>query len=374
MNNEKSIKIFVDCHVFDDGFQGTRTYLQGIYEHLIKEDNFHFFLASNNSENLKAIFGAQQNITFVTYKYKNKFLRLLFDIPAIIKKHKIDYAHFQYIVAPIKKCKYIVTTHDLLFIDFPNYFPTLNRLINTFLYKLSLKSTDIKLTVSQYSKLKIENHFHFQDVAITPNAVNEVFYEAYDKAVVKKEVAQKFNLKKYIIYISRWEPRKNHQLVLKSFVELKLYKEYQLVFIGDSSIHSKEYFDFYDTLESRIQNQILSFQKTDFQTMLTLLRGADVSVYPSIAEGFGIPPLESVAARIPTLCSNTTAMSDFDFMNQFLFNPYDQEEFKQKLKLILETDCSEEMKRLSNVVKEKYNWKTSASVLKDKIIENKKGE
>jgi glycosyltransferase involved in cell wall biosynthesis len=371
MNKENRVKIFVDCHVFDDGFQGTRTYIEGIYTYLIKCQEFEFFLASNNSEALKSIFGSHPNVNYITYKYHNKFGRLLLDIPQIIKRYKIDYAHFQYIVSPFKRCKYIVTTHDVLFIDFPEYFPFFNRIKNTILYKFSAKFSDIRLTVSGYSQKTIDNHFSLKDYHITPNAINDTFFENYDKALIQREVYEKFKLKEYIIYISRWEPRKNQQLVLKAFVDLKLYESHQLLFIGDETIHNKAYADIYEKLDASVKSKIYSFQKTDFQTMLMLLRGAKAAVYPSIAEGFGIPPLESIAAKIPTLCSNKTAMSDFDFFEDFFFDPYDQNEFNQKLKMILENDFSEKINTISQKIQNRYDWEKSAEILKG-LIKDKK--
>ncbi len=369
MKTKKNIKIFVDCHVFDFGFQGTRTYIQGIYKEFIKDDSFDFYFAANNIENLKTIFGVSKNIFYVKYSFKNKFLRLLIDIPKILKREKIDYAHFQYIVPPIKKSKYIVTTHDLLFIDFPVYFTFLNRIKNTFLYKKAINKADIKLTVSEYSKQRIVEHFNIdvKEIQITPNAVDSIFFGDYDKTEIIKRVEKKYSLKDYIIYVSRWEPRKNHELILKAFVDLKLYETNQLLFIGDTTTSNKSYSEIYDNINDEIKNKIICLQKLDFESMLMLLRGAKVSIYPSFAEGFGIPPLESIAAKIPTISSNQTAMSDYEFMDEFLFDPNDYEELKVKLKKILENDYNDEFKLISNEIKEKYTWFKSMSVLKDCI-------
>lgn len=100
--------------------------------------------------------------------------------------------------------------------------------------------------------------------------------------------------------------------------------------------------------------------------MITLLRGASVSVYPSKAEGFGIPPLESIAARIPTILSNTTAMSDFDFMREYSFNPSDNQEFADKLRMVIDkkdVDIENKIK----IIKQRYNWKLSASIFNNRI-------
>lgn len=371
MSIKNTTAVFVDCHVFDNGFQGTRTYIEGLYAELIKQKDLHFFLGSYNPDNLVSVFGKHSNVTYIKYRYQNKYLRLLIDIPQIIKKNNIDFAHFQYTVSPFKRCKYIVTTHDVLFIDFPFYFKFFNKIVNTFIYKQSAQWSDIRLTVSEYSKQKIEQHFALSNYEITSNAIDDAFFENYDKESIKAKVEKEFSLKEYIIYVSRWEPRKNQQMVLRAFVDLKLYKKYQLLFLGDDSIVNHEYNEIFNLMSSEIKKQVISLKNIDFQTMLLLLRGASASVYPSIAEGFGIPPLESVAAKIPTICSDKTAMSDFSFFKEFYFDPYNQIEFNKKILQILEENRSSDFEIMAQKIKEKYNWEKSSTVLYQLIQQNK---
>lgn len=353
----KSTKIFLDCHVFDGNFQGTTTYLKGLYSELLKDKTKQFYFGTSNITFLKTIFGAHDNLTYISYKTKNKFYRLLFDIPKIIKQNKIDFAHFQYVVPPIKKCKYIVTIHDVLFLDFPEYFPFLYRLKNKFLFKRSAKCSDIVLSVSEYSKNQIQKHFKIEKVTVTPNAVDLVYFEKHNKASSKEQVAKEFGTTNYFIYVSRWEPRKNHDRLLKAFVENEYYKTHSLVFVGDKAIENKVYNDYYSSLPDNIKTKIFTFNKVNFQDLLLLVRGATLSIYPSIAEGFGIPPLESLAAKIPTICSNTTAMADFQFFGDCLFNPLDLEDLKDKMEIGLK-DTQSEKKR--DQMTAKFNWQFAA--------------
>lgn len=355
----KRTNIFVDCHVFDDGFQGTTTYLKGLYQELVKDTSIHFFFAGDDVENLQKIFGSSPNISYLKYKSKNKFYRLIFDIPSLIKSNNIDFAHFQYIVSPVKRCKYIVTTHDVLFIDFPDYFPRLNALKNKFLYKWSVKASDVVLTVSEYSKAQIEKHFAVKNVWITTNAVSEEFFETYEKKKIQDEIFQKHGISKYIICISRWEPRKKQDLILKSYINLELYKKYDLVFIGDTTFENKKYNELYANLDNEIKQNIHTFEKVPFNEMLSFLRGSELLIYPSIAEGFGIPPLESVAAKVPTITSNATAMSDFDFLKKYSFDPMNQQDFEEKLLLALTIEDLE-LDELETALKQKYSWKKAA--------------
>ncbi len=357
-------KIFVDCHVFDGGLQGTTTYLKGLYLELIKDKTIKYYLASCDSNNLKSIFGEHNNVTFLQYKTHNKYSRLLLDIPRLIKKNKIDYAHFQYIVSPIKRCKYIVTLHDVLFLDFPTYFPLKYRIVNKWLFMLSAKYSDIVLSVSEYSKNQIQEHLKIANVAITPNAVDPVFFENYNKKEAIEIIKNKYNFENYFLYVSRWEPRKNHDLLLKVFVENDYYKTYTLVFVGDMAILNKTYIDYFESLDDAIKNKIKTLNKVNFNDLLELVRGSNISIYPSIAEGFGIPPLESIAANVPTICSNTTAMSDFQFLGDCLFNPFNPYDLSEKIKIGLEDKNVVEKREF---IKENYNWNVAANNFKKAI-------
>ena len=87
-------------------------------------------------------------------------------------------------------------------------------------------------------------------------------------------------------------------------------------------------------------------------------------VFPSLAEGFGIPPIEAILAGVPTLCSNRTSMSEFVFMGEDLFDPYNIDELQNKMlnKLSKSHDLkrAEELKQLVNAM---YSWKGSAKKL-----------
>jgi glycosyltransferase involved in cell wall biosynthesis len=353
----KTTSFFVDCHVFDGNLQGTTSYIKGLYSELIKDKSKTFFLAAFDIQNLQSVFGTYENLVYLKYKSKNKFIRLLFDIPKLIKTNAIDYAHFQYIVTPIKKCKYIVTLHDVLFLDFPEYFPFFYKIKNKFLFKASANYSDVVLTVSEYSKKQIQEHFNISKIAITPNAVDPIYFETYNKKTAKETIKSKFKVTDYFLYVSRWEPRKNRYTLLKSFVENQYYKEYNLVFVGDKAIKDVIYETYYDSLDCEIKESIYTFTEVNFQDLLLLVRGASLSIYPSIAEGFGIPPLESLAAGVPTICSNTTAMSDFYFLENCLFDPLSIADINKKIQIGLNDNIVLQKRA---IVQAKYNWKFAA--------------
>lgn len=363
---DKKLKFFVDCHVFDKGFEGTRTYIQGLYLELINDKNKMFYFAGLNINVLEKIFGKKENVYYLKYTSKNPFYRLLIEIPFMIKQNKIDFAHFQYRTPPIKKCKYIVTTHDVLFEDFPNDFPKIDRIQSYYTYKYSAKIADLVFTVSEYSKNKIQKHLKIKNVVVMHNGVDEVFFEDYNKIDIQKELKERYNISNYILSVSRFEPRKNQHLLLKYFILEKLYKTYDLIFIGNKTFENKEFDEIYNNLNEEIKSKIKIFQGIEFSAFIKIIKGARLAVYPSRAEGFGIPPLESIAAGVTTICSNTTAMSDFVFFNEYAFNPNDENDFIRALRFALISE-DKNIKEKVKFVKEKYNWKNAAKLFEKEI-------
>ncbi len=360
----KKVKIFIDAHVFDYGFQGTTSYIQGIYTEMIKNKAIDFYFAAAQPEKLKAIFGTSANVYYLKYRSTNKFYRLLIDIPLLIKKHRIDYAHFQYVTPFFKNTKFIVTLHDLLFLEFPDQFPFLYKLKNRFLFKQSAKKSDIVLTVSEYSKKNIEKYFDLNRIYIAPNAVQPVYFEKYDKEEYRNTILNKYGFKNYFLYVSRIEPRKNHHTLVDVFFENNYYNDYDLVFIGSKSINYKALEQVLSQLPEAVKKKIHFFENVSNEDLMLFLRGASLFVYPSLAEGFGIPPLEAVATLTPTACANTTAMQDFYFLNENAFNPLDKKDMNEKINIALN---DRDLLYKKNELLHRYNWQLSAQIV-EKLI------
>lgn len=344
------MRLLVDCHVFDGKFQGTRTYLQGLYQNMTTHSDIEFFFAAQDIENLKRYFGESNNIHYIVLKNSGSLKRLAFEYPSLTKKYSIDYAHYQY-VSPLKKaCKEIVTIHDLLFLDFPQYFPLSYRLKNGFFFRHSAKRADLLLTVSEYSKNAICRHFHIskEKVFLTPNAVLD------NGETSNIDVKKAWNLNKYILTVSRIEPRKNQLSLLKAFARSKLYAcDYKLVFIGSPDLNYREFHEYFNHLPKEIKEHVV-MRTASFGELVALYKNADLFVFPSFAEGFGIPPLEAVIYGCPILCSNTTAMAEFAFPEEMIFDPHNVKELEEKMLCALEEPfCISPMQKKMQA---KYDW------------------
>lgn len=360
------IKILVDAHVFDHSFQGTATYIKGLYNSLVNDECFEITLCARNIENIKVHF-PNERFRFIQLKSESKIKRLLIEIPGIIRRNQFDFAHFQYIVPFVKYCKFIDTVHDVLFLDYKSYFPFLYRLKNGILFKHSANRSDVVLTVSQYSKDRIIENFCIKEenVFVTPNAVDIIDFNNLS------DVKSKYNLKKYILFVSRFEPRKNQIGLLRAYISLQLFNQgYDLVFIGSKNekIEQEEYDRLMLEIPQELKSNIKFFENIPFDDLFSFYKYADCFVYPSFAEGFGIPPIEAANLNCKVLCSNKTAMKDFSFF-KYTFDPNNQLEFNSSLQQIL-NDCEYPFNEIKDEVLTKYNWKSISNNF-SKILLNK---
>ncbi len=354
------IKILVDAHVFDGEFQGSRTFIENIYRALIKNyaQDFRFYFAAHNTGVLKKVFGDEHE--YLQLKSTNKYTRLLFEFPSLIKQHKIEWAHFQYISPLFKPCKYIVTCHDVLFERYPQYFPLSYRLSKHFLFKRSARGSDLLTTVSQYSKNEIAHFYKInkKDIHITFNGVNK----SEELNAIKPN-------EPFLLYVSRIEPRKNHHLLLAAMKKLGLFeKGYKLMLVGKESIPNSAFNSLKSELLAKHPGSIIIKENISEEEKNKLIDACSLFVYPSSAEGFGIPPLEAALRLKPVLCSNKTSMQDFDFFGKGHINPDNPKELEGAISGFLNGHINPDLKAIANEIERKYNWNKSADALADLIL------
>ncbi|GLU51240.1 glycosyltransferase family 4 protein [Dyadobacter frigoris] len=370
---DNKIKLFVDAHSFDKEFQGTQTFIRELYTQLMSDHpELDIYFGASNTANIQKIFPELPSANILPYKNRKiSLLRFVYDIPEYIEKYQFNFAHFQYII-PKKKagCRYIVTLHDVLFNDYKNDFSLIYRLTRSVLFGRSIRRADIKTTVSDYSKGRICQHYNLsaKQVHVIRNGVNDSlmhFQDSRHEAV--SLVRQKFGVENFILYTSRFEPRKNQLLLLKKYLKLDLYKKgIALVFIGSESVKIPALTKLINELTQEQRKYFFWFKQVQQADLAAFYRACRLFVYPSKAEGFGIPPLEAAVCQAPVLCSSATAMKDFIFFEPYRFDPSDERDFEQKLLMMLSLPPDKTfISRVATRIQQQYHWKKSSEKFYD---------
>lgn len=365
------MKLLIDAHCFDQvSTEGINTHIKGIYTHMpALAPDIEFYFAAADTSRLHQVFGAAPNIRFVKLRNSGRLSRMMLEFPDIIRKLGIDAAHFQYFAPPFKNCRTIVTLHDLLFKDFPASFPHSYRLSRDIVFRHSARRADIIATVSDYSRSRIAAHYGISAdrILLTPNAVADDFFEIDRMQALNHILAR--GVRPFILNVSRIEPRKNQISVAKAFVELGLARRgLDLVFINQPTIPVRDFEHFIASLPEDVRCRVHRIGAVSHEELKLWYGAASLFVYPSLAEGFGIPPLEAAAAMTPTICHDSTAMSEFRFLGPNLADLSKPENLK---KLILSNidnpPSADRLAEISDAVRQRYSWKASAESLLEAI-------
>lgn len=201
--------------------------------------------------------------------------------------------------APIFYKNKIVTLHDIIFRLHPEWFSRLFSIWYNFLIPLITKKSKKILTVSNHAKKDINEHLYvsFDKIEVIYNSVCDDF---------KIDIPFKNIKKKYILSVSSLDPRKNFEKLILAYLNLGE-TEYDLVIVGSESKSFPKH-ELFNTIKSNTKIKFTGYI-TD-KELVKYYKEASLFVYPSLYEGFGIPPLEAMACGTPVLVSNNSSLPE----------------------------------------------------------------
>jgi glycosyltransferase involved in cell wall biosynthesis len=249
-------------------------------------------------------------------------------IPLSLARERAHLVHEPHYVLPVAtRCRSVVTIHDCIHLMFPEYLPGKLAYVYARASMWSaVKKADRILTVSEASKRDI---LHFFDVA--PEKVN-VIYNAIDERFLgppdeerMELVRQRYQLDHpFVLYVGNIKPHKNLERLLHAFAHVRAdgLEELRLVIIGDEL--SK-----YPPLRQavhrhRLEKYVRFFGFQPYDTLAAFYRLARAFVFPSLYEGFGLPPLEAMACGTPVITSDVSSLPEVAGGAALLVDPRDR--------------------------------------------------
>lgn len=259
----------------------------------------------------------QNNSEILIKSYSNHYKATvwkLINAPLKLKTVKsLDLVHDLNGIGPLSfnmPFKKVVTIHDMIPVLFPDAFDFPIASIYKYLLPKTLKSASKIITVSNCTKEDIISYYNVssEKIKVIYNAVDERFTPQKSQEIAK--VRNRYGLNfPFILYVGTLEPRKNIPFILKAFHNIrKNYIDYKLVIAGKKGWKYKEIFDTINALN--LQNHVVFTGYVLDEDLPGLYAAADLFVYPSLYEGFGLPPLEAMACGTPVITSNTSSLPE----------------------------------------------------------------
>ena len=305
------MRIGFDLHVVDGMFQGSRTHVIELFSRVAKLcPEFEFIAMLDGVDRLKQDYPAFDlpNVQLERMKHTGSIRRLMWDLPRMQRKLALDLLHMQYIVPLPSFSPTVVTIHDVLFESHPEYFTRFFRLRSRLFMRLAALQAEHVFTVSEFSKREICERYSMQpaDVTVTPNSADfSRFYPGLDGI----DLVTKRGLKSggYFLTVGRLEPRKNHSTLLKAYVALGPDVP-TLVIVGQRDFGFEAMLA--EVADSEARSRIVILEDVSDKELPALYRHCLAFAYPSLAEGFGMPPLEAMASGVPVIVANNTGLTE----------------------------------------------------------------
>ncbi len=368
MNPATRPRIGVDLHTLEGLHQGSRTHCLELFARVIPllpwMDFFLFVDTSRWAPDLRERF-AFANAQVVDMPHGNPVQRLLHQLPGLVRKHRLDLLHTQYICPPVSSAANAVTIHDILFEPYPQYFATLLRLRSKLLFRRSARAADLLFTVSDYSRRELAQRYGVALDRITTIA-NGVDAQRFHPGMEGRDEVQRLGLQpgEYILSVGRLEPRKNHLGLLQAYATLAEPRP-RLVIVGQRDFGFSGFLDARTALH--LEQQVLVLEDVDDTLLPHLYRHAKLFAYPTFAEGFGMPVLEAMSSGTPVITSNTTSLPEISGDAAMLVDPHRPEQIAAAMQAVLaDPRVAAEMRRVGIEQASRFGWDGPARLLADR--------
>lgn len=337
-----------------------------------------FFALKNTAkktERARALFG--ENVNFSVCKWFSSSLAkkiwLLLPLPYRLFFHeKADVScFFNFTVPPFAWGKKVVVIYDTVIKDFPETMNYKTRFVLGTTLSRSIKRADKIVTISQFSKACIMRHYGVDEekIAVVPCGLREdVFNTSYSEQECEEAKARYGISGNYLLYLGTLEPRKNIERIVEAYGMLR--KELndcpKLVLAGGKGWLFDSIFE--RVKELQIEDDVIFTGYVRDEDVPLIMSGAMTFCFPSLFEGFGMPPLEAMACGTPVITSNCSSIPEVVADAAITVDPYDVNALYEAMKNVTtNSDLREELSLKGLERCKLFSWQTSAKLFLETI-------
>jgi len=290
---------------------GNATYYRELVKELVNVRCDHnFFLYYTNPSAAKQ-FIPDERFVLKCLLMTSRWLRIPFTLPWLAWQDKLDLFHAQFIVPPFLKCKTVTTIPDIAYEHSPEFFPFHQRAWLKVLVRESSRRADHIITVSERSKRDLIELYgvNHEKITVTYEGAGDEFVPL-DKDQAKETVERRYGIRgEFILYVGRLQGRKNLMRLVQAYALVhKAGFRHKLVLAGKPDSL------FQPTLarirELKLENDVLLPGYVEAQDLPIMYNAAEVFVYPSLYEGFGLPIVEAMACGTPVVTSRGSSLEE----------------------------------------------------------------
>jgi glycosyltransferase involved in cell wall biosynthesis len=362
------VRIAIDARKLHD--YGIGTYVRNLLRELARQDDDAEYVLLCPPADVEELGALGPRFHPIIERSGNYSVREQLGIPLTLARARVDLYHApHYVVPPLLTRPFVVTIHDCIHLRFPQYLP--NRAALTYartMMRSAARRSRRVLTVSQASK---DDILHYLQV---PAGKVEVIYNALDERLAAPptedeidRVRQRFQLTSpFILYTGNIKPHKNLDRLIEAFSILRRegLEDVKLLIIGDDISKYPSLRRLVHRFQLHGHVRFLGFVPD--ATLAVLYRLASVFVFPSLYEGFGLPPLEAMAAGTPVITSNVSSLPEVVGDAAVLIDPMDAGAIAEAMARVLRDPVLREtLVRRGHARVQAFSWERSVARIRE---------
>lgn len=288
---------------------------------------------------------------------------------------------FNFIVPPGVKGKKIAVIHDMAYMSCPETVRGKTKRILQASMRKSCRRADKIITISEFSKKEILKYLPVEagKIEVVPWGVDSsIYHNRYSHDEIRGTIKKYFDQEEYIFYLGTIEPRKNLERLIRAYAILCNREKNipALVLAGQKGWYYDEIF--HSVKELHLEEKVKFLGYVPEEDAPLLLRGAKLFVFPSLYEGFGLPPLEAMACGVPVVTSNAASLPEVTYNAAVLVDPLNIESIANGMSMILRDDrLRQELIQKGKDRAREYTWEKSTkriiNICKE-LVEKRQGE
>ena len=359
------MRIAIDVRRIEDF--GVGTYIRNLVRTLAASDSQNEYTLLGREEQLARIAPLPPNFRVVAWEDRPCSWRQNLRLHRQLRSCSLDLLHIPYLrEALVVPCRYLMTVHDLAEFLYPRHVGWRQK-ARWRMVRRTLQRAERILAVSRATQRDLENLFGIpaSDVTVIENAIDERFLQS-GRREEQRLVRERYRVTDpFLLYVGSARPQKNLPRLVEAFAVVKgelrshpVYDKLKLLIVGDEL---SEYPDVRrSVIRSRVQEDVRFLGYVPVEILRVFYQAAEVFVFPSLYEGFGLPPLEAMAQGTPVVTSNVSSLPEVVGDAAVLVEPENVFEIARGISLaLLDEELREQLRLRGHRRISRFSWERS---------------
>jgi glycosyltransferase involved in cell wall biosynthesis len=350
---------------------GLATYIRNVVRTLGRVDPVNEYFLVGAAARFEQLGELPDNFHLLPLQKPEATFATYLEMHRTVNAHEVDLIHVPHTFwrPLVTRAPYVITVHDLL--DYMYRARTNNgmrREIHSYMTRRVMHKAARIFAVSNFTKRDVARYFEVSPakIEVVYNALDESFQRGHSTPAEQDMVRGRYQVDSpFLLYTGRISPHKNVARIIEAFSALKAelakegaYPDLKLIIIGDEVSKNPDIRR--AVIRSGMQHEVRFLGYVSIDVLRIFFDMAKVFVFPSLYEGFGLPPLEAMAHGTPVVASNTSALPEVVGQAALLVNPENVFEISRALhRLLMDQPLRERLKAAGIEQAQRFSWETS---------------